>query len=1080
MDALTIVSQSLPPAMATLPYSFQLQALGGVPPYSWSIVGGFGTPPSGMNLVGDTLIALAGAIAEGEVGPHGFRIKVTDSAVTSVTADVTTDVRPYGFTRASDFLLDPQVFDIIQAYLSGNQTPEKVQQHFFRNISTAIGQYFLHLSRDILVEDWIGLFPFHTAADEGLRDVLDSMANDLLYFANPLKMTIAAVVAGPGTYQVTFTLASTKGMFIGRNGETDAAMARLWFRLIDCDSEDEPHDGDGNPLTTVSIKDANGVEIDPNTFAYQSDTDGFHTGKDGVGTPIGYDLTFVVEFDPNPSNKIPVPPWCVRYGEREELHDIDPEAFIKFGNVLGEVDADVIALIKSAPFVAGIRVGDDLVLPVNQEIIFQGQNGLDIEGDIVNGLIRLVAPDSVRTINQVPAAGAGDLELRDGEFIEVVSEVGDGHLTIKAVIPIQAKEGVVPKGLISQQDYGRFLELIGRQVSRLHGHTGEDLLLGAPGDGTFSDGFVVLDPNARIPDALDRMNEALLASLGAPALTGLDPDVGWVEFSGISRLAGFLAFDGATSYGAGFPAGSEPGYAYNVNSAAPPSIIETAMEFYVIGGGAETLTLDVNGVPIGATAVLIPIGAPVGVLNPYFNIISSVAAVGGFFIKVQVSVDLVTPDPALLVARGYNFIEMTVAPPVAPFTGISGVFEVFIDATSTPSPGGFALPTTVFGDAPGRQVFLSGIDHYSGDNELLIDFTGNNTFQDTYFQKPYEVQIKDPEIDAWQEPKKIDIADLGGVSAPPAALDNPIAAAFPTGRPIKDYSVHQSAPNPYLRLSHLRPGGSFILDQTSNLTTLAAESLLYTLDTADTEDKVETFEDERYRLNKDLPAWGNYQYLPVMIRQTFGWHSNLNLYPGVTPWGDGGGEPGQLQVNPRVIHGAGETDPNEGALIWPQLNYNVGSYMPVQPAGRDYGTDFAATQVCIYDRAFVFKDEPRSHGKFRIHGITSAQIGTSYLGGAGSPTGDVNLEIKFPGNKTGYFSGWLDLSLLSMGGGFFADGDGCRVGAIVDAVGPGGTPYVDIDWTGNGLSTVDAGEMVILRVTYRVNSPVVYSIEEIG
>jgi hypothetical protein len=196
MDALTIVSQNLPPAMATQLYSFQLQALGGTPPYVWAIVGGFGTPPSGMNLVGDTLQAGAGAIGESEVGGHGFRIKVTDSVLASVVADVSVDVRPYGFTRAFDFLLDPQVFALIQAYLSGNQTPEKVQQHFFRDITSPIGQYFLHLSRDILVEDWTGLFPFHAATDEGLRDVLDSMANDLLYFANPLKLTVAAVTPG--------------------------------------------------------------------------------------------------------------------------------------------------------------------------------------------------------------------------------------------------------------------------------------------------------------------------------------------------------------------------------------------------------------------------------------------------------------------------------------------------------------------------------------------------------------------------------------------------------------------------------------------------------------------------------------------------------------------------------------------------------------------------------------------------------------------------------------------------------------------------------------------------------------------
>jgi len=1082
MDALTIVSQSLPPAMATLPYSFQLQALGGTPPYAWSLIGGFGTPPSGMNLVGDTLQAASGAIVESEVGPHSFRIKVTDTAAASVTADVSVDVRPYGFTRAYDFLLDPKVFELVQAYLSGNQTPEKVQKHFFRDIS---GSY-LHLSRDILVEDWLGLFPFHAAADEGLRDVLNSFANDLLYFANPLKYRVTSVVPGPGAFQVTYTLPSTKGAFIGRVGETDASMARKWFRLVDCDSEDEPEDGDGNPLTIITITDANGVEIDPNTFSYQANSDGFHTGQDAGGAPIGYDLTFIVEYVPNPSSKVPPTPWCMRYGERAELHEVDPEAFIKFGNVLGEVDADVIALIKSAPFVGGIRVGSTLVKPVEQEIIFQGQNGLDIEGDVINGLIRIIAPDSVRTINQVPTAGAGDIELRDGEFIEIESEVDEGHLTIKTTIPIQAKGSLVAKGLISELDYGRFLELIGRDLVRMHEHTGEDLRLGLPGDGSWSDGWLPFDADATIPDTLDRLNEAL-ATVLPPAIVGLDADVGWLADPGppvsIDFDLGFLANDGGIVYPAAYPAGSEAPYVYNAGQFPPPSVVVTSTEFYVTG--AEVVDMLINGVSytggVGFPIPPLPAPTPI-VISPEIQISSIRPSGVGYYIKVQLLLDLLTPNPAFIpfLVRGYNTFTLNALPPQPGYTGISGNMEIFLDTTPAPSPGGFALPAVVYGDAPGLHVMLSGIDHYSGDNDLLISFTGNNTFQDTYYQKPYQVEVRNPDTNQWQDPKTIDIADLTGVSSPPASVDNPVLTDFSTGRPIKDYSVEQSVPTAYLRLTHMRPGGTFNYDQTVSLTTLAGETILYTLNTADTTDKVEQFEDERYRLNKDDPKWANYTWVPVMVRQTFHWHSDSPLFPGVAPWGDGAGDAGQLQVDPNRAHGAGITAPAEGALVWPSLNYNAGSFKPAQSAGRDYGNDFAATGVCIYDRAFVFKDAPRSHGKFRITGITSADIGQSYLGSGGAPAGNVNLEIKFPGHKAGYFSGWLDLSKLSLGGGNYADGDGCRVGAIVDVILPSGETAVEIDWTGNGLSTVDAGEMIILRVTYRSTLPVIFAIEEIG
>lgn len=1083
MDPLTIVSRTLSPAMATQPYEFQLQALGGVPPYAWTIVSGFGAPPTGVLLVGDLLKALAGAIPETEVGTHGFRIRVTDSDTIPATdtLDVTMAVRPYGFTRAHEFVLDPQLFDLIQKYLVGSVTREKVEMHFFRDISTALGENFQHVARDVLVEDWTGLYPFHTAADEGLRDVLDSVANDLLYFANPIKYTVSSVTPGPGALQGNFALASTTGLFVGRSGETDNLMARQWFRLVDPTTDDEPHDGDGNPLVVVHLEDADGVEINPNLRPYQVDAAGFHTGRNSGGTFIGYTLTLVVEYVPNPHSKSPVVPFAVRYGEREELHDMSPEAFIKFGNVLGEVDADVIALIKTAPFAGFFRVGTDVVVPIDQQIELQGQNGLDIETNIGEGLIRLVAPDSLRTINGVPPAGAGDFVLEDGEFIEIESSVDDKRVTVKAVIPVHsAGDTPVGKALVSGEDYGKFLQLVGTRLIRMHQHRGEDLYLGAPPDGSFQDGYIPLDPDATVAETLDRLNEQLGIALGQTVQDLADASL--VEVTGISRDRGYLANDGAITYEGAWPAGSEAPYAYNDSTNIAGSVameFETAVEFGPVTGGVgqDTLEILVNGAVLELwnplPGPIVPGPSPLG----YMDIVSVRVVGANTIIKLKGLLDPSDVAVSALLVRGYNYFQLRHTVP-GPTAYTSASFKAFLDATA-PSVGGFALPTTVYGDAPGKEVWLSGILHYAGDNELLVSFSANGTFRDTYYQTPYEVQVNSPK--GWQSPASLRLDDpsVSGVSSPPASADNVTVADFPTGQPIKDYSVEQSAPQAYLRLIHKRPTlAPTVLSQTSLLLTASGETVLYALDPAGTTDKIETFEDERYRLNPNDPRWPNYTQFPVMRRQTFGWDSTKKLYIGVTPFGDGGGDPGTLQVNPKVGHGAGVTDPAEGALTWPVLNYNTGSYKPAQPTARDYGIDFAGTTVATYDRAFVFKDEPRSHGKFRIVGITSAQIGLSYLGSGGAPTGDVNLELKLPGSRTNYHSGWMDLAKLAMG--TFNDGDGCRVGSIVDVVLASGENAVEIEWTGNGLSTVDTGEMAILRVTYRATTPVIFRIEEIG
>jgi len=1085
MEPLAIVSRALPPAMATLAFDFDLQAIGGTPPYVWSVVPGFGNLDFGVNLVGASLIGAAGAIPNTAVGVHTFRIKAIDSSLSTVTADVSISVKPYGFTRAHEFLLDPQVFDLIQKYLVGGATREKTELHFFRDLPVP----FVHLDRDIEVPAWTGIFPYVPAFDTDLRGVLDGFANDLMYFADPVKYEITSVVPGPGAHQATFILTPPHGIFIGRNGETDAAMARKWFRLVDPDSEDEPHDGDGNPLTITWLYDSLGVEVDPNARPYQSDVDGFHTGRDGGGASIGYNLTLIVEYVPNPHARDPILPFCVRYGVREELHDVSPEAFIKFGNVLGEVDASIIALIKNAAFVGNIRVGNQVVKPIQQTVEFQGQNGLDIEADVGGGLIRFVAPDSIRTLNGVSPAGSGDFELAEGEFIEVESEVAENRLTIKTVIPVHVHQdpaSIFDKALISKEDYGKFLQLIGSKIIRMHKHRGEDLNMGLPTDGSWSDGYIPLSDSATLADTMDRLNEALFVSLGA-SVVPLGPDVGFKEISGVLRDTAFLANDALAIVPIvwefpAYPPGSEAPYVYNDwNNRKPipvpgtPYVIETTMEFGPVAA-PDTLTVFVNGIALEAWTplVLVPLAvSPLGYMQ-----IMTVRAIGlATVITVELRLNPKAAPVLALLVKGYNRFQL------GHNALLSGEFKVFIDSYNRASGTGMPASANIFSDAPGKHAYLSGIDHYAGDNELLVTTQFPCLFDITYYN-PILGTMVDSALDGVVKPEKsIPLSDthLSGVSFPfPDYSDIVNLTDFPTGCPVKGCSNPAWLVTPRVRIISHRPGGDATKYAALPLHTALNETVLYTLGEGRTTDKAEYFEDEKYRLNPRDPHWGfDYAYFPVMVRETFGWKSDRTLDAGTAPFGDGSGVPGDLQVNPRISHSMPVTGHDDGALVWPQINYNIGLYKPNQPAGRDYGVKFAATTVCTFDRPIIFKDTPRNHGTLKIVGITSADIGNSYLGGGGVPTGNVNIEIKFPGHRTNFFSGWMDLSKLALG--TFNDGDGCRVGAMRDFF-PGGADdnYLEIDWTGNGLSTEDSGEMIIVRITYRNSGVIAFRLEEIG
>jgi hypothetical protein len=1093
MDPLTIVSQSLPLAMAKQPYSFRLQAFGGTLPYVWQIVPGFGTPPTGVVLSGDTLQAPANAIAETSVGQHTFRIGVTDGTLTLATADVSLSVEPYGFSRTHQFLLDPRFKTLIEKYLVAGATREKVELHWFRDVVSTVAKNFVHLDRDILVDAWTGIYPYTTPADTDLRSVINALTGDLMYFAEPTKFRITSVVPGTGAYQVEYTITPPAGFFVGRNGETDPSMARQWFKLEECTSEDEPHDGDGNPLTIVRIEDADGIEINPNALAYQVDLDGFHSGKNATGSNIGYALTFTVEFVPNPHSRTPVAPFCVRSGIRQELHDLDPESFIKFGNVLGEVDADVIALIKTAPFVAGLKIGNQVVVPTAppQYIELQGQNGIDLDADPSAHIIR-IGSKAIQRLNGVEPDGSGDLDLVDGEFIEIETEVSDNKLTIKTVIPVQVPPGdptqppIHSKGLISREDYAKFLELISTKLTRLHGHTGEDVVLGTPGDG-FSDGYIPLDPRASLVETIDRINEAMLTGFGAPIVQDLN-NVDLVEIAGIRREHGYLADDSSGSpigivYETGVhDAGSEAPYVYNDASNISGSVameFETSIEFGPVEGTAGTaddLAIYLNG-SLLESWTLATANPAVGPSPSGYMAITSVRSVTGTndAIRLKGLVDPSDVTVAGLLKIGYNYFELKHVDNSATVTYTSAKFKVFLDST-VPAAGGPALPNNIYGSSSGKVEWMSGIKYYSGDNELLLTFTSNNLFEISYFSSPFQVRVNSPA--GWQQWTALawDDSHVAPVSSPPDALDSPVFAAYPTGRPVKDYSVAHGGPQPYLQLKHTRPGVAATQNESGKLVTPSGDDLIYTLHKAASTDLFEGFEDELYRINPYDPRWGgpDFPSFPSRGRDNFGWDPSRQLGKGTAPWGDGGGKPGDLQCIPNA---SPANLPWEGALVWPQYDYTSGNFDPAQSAGRDYSTDFGSTGAAVYFRPIIFKDLSRVNGTLQIVGIHSSQIGLSYLGGGGSPTGNVNLEIKFPGSKPNCFSGWMDLAKLATG--TYGDGDGALVGLIRDVT-VDGLNAVEIDWTGNGLNTRHAGEMIILCVTYRAASPVIYRITEIG
>jgi len=212
------------------------------------------------------------------------------------------------------------------------------------------------------------------------------------------------------------------------------------------------------------------------------------------------------------------------------------------------------------------------------------------------------------------------------------------------------------------------------------------------------------------------------------------------------------------------------------------------------------------------------------------------------------------------------------------------------------------------------------------------------------------------------------------------------------------------------------PYGSYLAQQS------ASENRLVDAYTTTSTVLAEYFDDE----NRRMPS-GAYDVVPGAI--TGQWTSASALSNG----------------NPQVYN---------GTLIYPQGDFSSG-YLPTQGGGTDY-SGFSGDQV--YYRAF-YDTDPHTNGTLEVPGSGFTDI--SAVG-----TGNLNVEIKLPSQ-----TGWLDLgtnySFATFTG---ADGDGCRTGKSGD----------QYSWTSGSFSTNNSGDMIMVRVTLRVNTVVITQIIESG
>jgi len=119
---------------------------------------------------GGLLTALAGAIPANATGIYTFGLKVTDAFLADVVHVYAFEVAPKAYGRVPQFLLDTRFRDLLGNLYITAVNREKVERHFFRDLIGTSGVTYVHLDRDIMVEDWLT-----PGNDISLRDTLDSL-----------------------------------------------------------------------------------------------------------------------------------------------------------------------------------------------------------------------------------------------------------------------------------------------------------------------------------------------------------------------------------------------------------------------------------------------------------------------------------------------------------------------------------------------------------------------------------------------------------------------------------------------------------------------------------------------------------------------------------------------------------------------------------------------------------------------------------------------------------------------------------------------------------------------------------------
>ena len=541
-----------------------------------------------------------------------------------------------------------------------------------------------------------------------------------------------------------------------------------------------------------------------------------------------------------------------------------------------------------------------------------------------------------------------------------------------------------------------------------------DINIGTPEDGYLSDGLLAWEPDTKVCEALDDVNE-ILAQL-APAQP--------LSLAGTTlTMTGVAMYNGNASDKAG----------QNYKSVAGESIGGTYLGGSITLSDAFTLKNPTIGDPeAGGDDTFYP--GNEGILSSRITTDGAEYEMG--------SIDLISayPNPDLSLTlnsqnSGYNSFNLWVRGDASISVStylesgynkiimrhtVSGTdrdseeYEVFYDDSGVGSS--FDVnPSSIELSAVIRE--LSGIRNYNTGSTWRITANINaSVFKNVYQTNAFTwtltstvggtISLTDP---AWD----------GTVSSPPNVLDSPVLGGTTNFVATTLANIRSVSMTTGITIN--KPGRS-----ANQVTIFSPNKLIDSFSDSSTVLN-EPFDDENYRLpDNDGNAYpDNYDTVPVSL--TGNWTSESDLIDGEAAVFHGS-----------LYHGSSSSLPSGG------------NFSTMSPSGSPDYSGF--TSDAVYLRAFKDAGNPHNNGILELVGLTSSDV--SPVG-----SGDVNVEIKLPTE-----TGWLDLGKIFNVATFTGiDGDGCQTAQSGD----------DWSFTFSTFSTADSDFTIIVRVTIRNTTSVI-------